>query len=286
VRSTRGEGTGIALDTTTTSPEIAVRMDARRRRFSSAYRSTANMIGIAVTFVVWELLAIGPFAGSRILPTPVSVARQMWDDRSFYPQHIHTTLAEAVQGYLWGNLLAIGLACLFVLIPVVESLLMRLAIASYCMPIIAIGPIFQIVYGGDTPKVILSALTVFFTTLIGTILGLRSADPEAIDAVRAFGGGNRAVFFKVRIPAALPSLFSALKIAAPAAILGAMIGEYLGGTSGLGVAIIVSEQSFSVPRTWGLAIVAAGLGGIGYGLTALIARFAIPWAPSQQPVVS
>ena len=236
--------------------------------------------------IAWELLALGPFRGTRILPTPVAVARQMWDDRTFYGPHIHTTLVEAVQGYLWGNLLAIGLACVFVLIPLVESLLMRLAIASYCMPIIAIGPIFQIVYGGDTPKVILSALTVFFTTLIGTILGLRSADGEAIEAVRAFGGGNWAVFFKVRIPASLPSLFSALKIAAPAAVLGAMIGEYLGGTSGLGVAVIVSEQSFNVPRTWGLAIVAAALGGIGYGLTSLAARLLIPWAPSQQQVLS
>jgi ABC-type nitrate/sulfonate/bicarbonate transport system permease component len=185
---------------------------------------------------------------------------------------------EALVGYFWGNLLAIGLAFLFLLLPWLERPLMRLGIASYCLPIIAIGPILLITFNGQTPKIILAALSVFFTTLVGMLLGLRSANKTALDVVRAYGGGAYKQITKVRLRAALPSLFAALRIAAPAAILGAIIGEYLGGDNGLGVAMIHSEQAFEIERTWGLALVATLLAGLTYGITALVGRALTPWA--------
>jgi ABC-type nitrate/sulfonate/bicarbonate transport system permease component len=122
-------------------------------------------------------------------------------------------------------------------------------------------------------------MSVFFTTLVGMLLGLRSADKTALDVVYAYGGGPAKMLSKVRIRAALPSLFAALRIAAPAAILGAIIGEYLGGESGLGIAMIASETAVNIERTWAIALVATGLAGIAYGITALIGRWLTPWAP-------
>jgi ABC-type nitrate/sulfonate/bicarbonate transport system permease component len=136
-----------------------------------------------------------------------------------------------------------------------------------------------VTFNGQTPKIILAAMSVFFTTLVGMLLGLRSADKTALDVIHAYGGGQTQMLTKVRIRSALPSLFAALRIAAPAAILGAIIGEYLGGESGLGIAMIASETAVNIERTWAIALVATGLAGVAYGITALIGRRLTPWAP-------
>jgi ABC-type nitrate/sulfonate/bicarbonate transport system permease component len=155
----------------------------------------------------------------------------------------------------------------------------QLAVASYCLPLVAIGPILSLLLSGNAPVITLAALSVFFTTLIGCLLGLRSADRVSLDVVRAYGGGRWHELAKVRVVAALPATFAALKISAPAALLGAIIGEYLGHIdTGLGVAMTVSEASVDVPRTWGIALVSGLVAGVGYGLTALLARLLFPWA--------
>jgi len=164
-------------------------------------------------------------------------------------------------------------------IPLLEKPTMQLGIASYCVPVIAIAPILQVTFDGETPKIILAALAVFFTTLVGTLVGLRSAEPVLFDVVRAYGGGRVNELTKVRIKAALPSLFVALRIAAPAAILGAIIGEYIGGESGLGIAMIASQAGYEIDRTWGLALVAGLLAVLAYGITAFVGRALTPWAP-------
>jgi ABC-type nitrate/sulfonate/bicarbonate transport system permease component len=243
-------------------------------------RNAAGAIGVLCLLLMWELVGLTMFQQSHVVPTPVSVVSQMTKDGwSFYGPNIRTTAAEAAQGWFWGNLLAIAMAMLFLIAPVFEKPLLQIGIASYCLPIVAIGPIVEIVFSGSTPKVILAAMAVLFTTLIGTLVGLRSADATTLDVVHAYGGGSVQKLTKVRLRASLPSLFAGLRIAAPAAVLGAIIGEYLGGTSGLGVAMINSEQALDISRTWGIALVITALGGAGYALTALAARLLTPWAP-------
>ena len=133
----------------------------------------------------------------------------------------------------------------------------------------------------DLPKVALAALSVFFTTLIGVLVGLRSAEKTSLELVRAYGGGKVMQLRKVRLMSALPHVFAGLRIAAPAAVLGAIIGEYLGGDKGLGIFMINSQQAFDVPRTWGVAIISTAVAGAGFALTSVIARVATPWAPKE-----
>jgi ABC-type nitrate/sulfonate/bicarbonate transport system permease component len=258
---------------------------APARAFPERAKLVGGVVGIVGTVLLWELLARTVFASSHILPTPFDVARQMSDDRSFYVPHLKTTLREAAIGYFWGNAIAIGLAILFVQVPLVEHGLLRVAIAVYCLPLLAVGPILQIVFSGDSPKAALAALSVFFTTLIATVLGLRSADRASLDIIHVYGGGSWTALRKVRFKASLPSVFAGLRIAAPAAVLGAIVGEYLGGTQGLGVAMIQSQSSFQVARTWGLAFVAAGVAGLGYAATSAIARAVTPWAGKEARIV-
>jgi ABC-type nitrate/sulfonate/bicarbonate transport system permease component len=243
-------------------------------------RSLGGAVGIIGVLAVWQLLGVTWFGDSGAVPPPTAIIRQFRDDGwDFYGSNLGTTAREAAWGWLWGNALALGVAALFVLLPFTEKALMRLAIASYCLPIIAIGPILHIVFGVDTARVVLAALSVFFTTLVGMLLGLRSADRTSLDLVHAYGGGAWAQLRKVRLWACLPSLFAALRIAAPAAVLGAIIGEYMGGDSGLGIAMIAAQTSLAVPRTWAIALVATGAAALAYGGTALVGRLLTPWAP-------
>ena len=237
-------------------------------------------LGLAAVLVAWELAGRTIFADSRAVPPPTAIVAQLFTDGlDFYWPNIVTTLREAAVGWLYGNVIAIALAVAFVQIPIVERALLQLALASYCLPVIAIGPVLAVLFSGDTPKVILAALSVTFTTLVGTLVGLRSADRTSLDLVRAYGGGSWMQLWKIRLRASLPSMFAGLRIAAPAAMLGAIIGEYLGAESGLGVAMINSQQSLAVERTWGIALVATALSGAAYGLTALVGRLLTPWAP-------
>ncbi|MFI5891002.1 ABC transporter permease [Actinoplanes sp. NPDC051513] len=243
-------------------------------------RRLHGVAGVVVLLIVWEILGRTVFADSRAVPPPSAIVRQMGHDGgSFYWPNIATTVREAGQGWLWGNAIAITLAFLLIQFPLIERAGMRLALVSYCLPVIAIGPVLAVLSSGDTAKVILAAISVIFTTLVGTLVGLRSADRTSLDLVRAYGGGRWTQLRRVRMRASLPSLFAGLRIAAPAAMLGAIIGEYLGAESGLGVAMINSQQSLAVERTWGIALVATAISGGAYGLTALAGRALTPWAP-------
>jgi ABC-type nitrate/sulfonate/bicarbonate transport system permease component len=239
-----------------------------------------GLIGIVGILVVWQIAGLTVFHKSGTVPPPTRILSQMRADGwSFYWNNARVTMHEALIGYLWGNGLAIVLALSFLVVPWVERPLMKLGVASYCLPVIAIGPILQIIFNGQNPKIILAALSVFFTTLVGTLVGLRSADPIALDVVHAYGGGSVQKLRKVRIRSALPSLFVALRIAAPAAVLGAIIGEYVGGESGLGIAMIASQSGLRVATTWGIALVATLIASVAYGVTAMVGRLLTPWAP-------
>ncbi len=252
------------------------------RSLSHSRRIFVAVIGPLMLLVLWEILALTVFAGKRSVPTPVGTVRQMVADRDLYQENLPTTLREAGLGYLWGNLAALLLAGFVAVVPFLEKTLLRVAVTSYCIPVIAIAPVLNIVLNGDAPKATLAALSVFFTTLVGALLGLRSADPNSMDVVTAYGGGRWAQLTKVQVRFALPATFAGLRIAAPAALLGAIVGEYLGGDQGLGVAMINSEQALEVNRTWGIAMLVTLIALIGYVATELIARWLTPWAPRLQ----
>lgn len=251
-------------------------MRVQRRRLVGALGAAA-VVAVSWTIVAWWL-------APRVTPTIPEVAAQILDDRSYYVPHMRTTFAEAAWGYLWGNLAGIVVAAGIVVVRPLSALLEKVAVAVYCLPLLAIGPILQIVTTGSTTKIVLSALAVFFTTMVCCVLGLRSADPASLDVVHVAGGGDLRAFRSVRLQSALPSLFAGLRIAAPAALLGAIVGEYLGGRRGLGVAMILSQSSFNVARTWGLAIVIGVSVGVVYAVTGLLARVLLPWAAGERPI--
>ncbi|PZQ50056.1 MAG: hypothetical protein DI556_08255 [Rhodovulum sulfidophilum] len=236
--------------------------------------------GLLALLLLWELAVDFVSSGNGTIPSPLGIARQMRaDGLAFYAEAASHTVSAAARGWLWGNGLAIALALVAVAIPFLERPILQLGVVSYCLPIVAIGPLMMILFSGDTPKVVLAALSVFFTTLIGTVTGLRHVDRAMLDLVHGFGGGTWSKLFKVRLIAALPHLFAALRVAAPAAILGAIVGEYMGGTeTGLGLMLVNSQQGMEIARTWAIAVVASLLAAAAYLATSLVARLMTPWS--------
>jgi ABC-type nitrate/sulfonate/bicarbonate transport system permease component len=271
---------------------LTVAADAGRRSYLEGLIdlrrfSWKGLLGAGILLVVWEILALTAFhkVGSGV-PTPTSVVSKFFSDwgSGLYGRNVGQTLKEAAKGYIGANVLAIVLGVAFVQMPLVETALLRIAVASYCLPIIAIGPILTFVLHGDAPQSALAGLLVFFPSLVGVVVGLRSADRQSLDLIRACGGGIWTQLFKVRLRAALPSAFSGFQIAAPSAILGAIVGEFLGGSTGngLGIMMIDAEQALSIDRTWGIALFCTAVAGIAYLLIGLVGRAVAPWAPRTQ----
>jgi ABC-type nitrate/sulfonate/bicarbonate transport system permease component len=232
---------------------------------------------------IWELLSYTVFGTNHLVPPPQQVLVTVFHDPGFdlWP-NVVTTLGEAATGFLWGNIVAIGLALAFVQLPILEKALLRVVLATYCMPIIAIGPVLEVLLNGTAPQATLSGLSVVFTTLIGCLVGLRSADQTSLDLVRVYGGGRWRQLYKVRTRSALPAAFAGLAISGPAAVLGAIVGEYLGASQGLGVALISANENLDSRRTFAIALVATAIAGAAYMAVSLLGRLLTPWAPRQR----
>jgi ABC-type nitrate/sulfonate/bicarbonate transport system permease component len=215
-----------------------------------------------------------------VVPAPTGIISALRRDWDLYPDNITATLSGATKGWVAGNLVGMVLAACSALVPITENYILRFGVAIYSLPVVAIGAILQIAFSADTATVIVAALACYFTTLVGLTAGFRSADRSAIDLVRALGGSTFDTVAKVRVKAALPSFFNALKISAPAAVLGAAIAEFLGrADKGLGLFMVSSMSQLDHERTWGIAAVLTALAGAGFGLIALVGRLVTPWAP-------
>ncbi|GAA1381493.1 ABC transporter permease [Pseudonocardia kongjuensis] len=242
-------------------------------------------IGVLVILGVWWLASVTLFTGSGTIPTPGAVLAEMLSPQRWAStlRNSVSTVTAATQGYLLGNGLAVLLAVVVILVPRFEPLAHQIAIVTYCIPPVAIGPVIVIVAGRDAPSgasVVLAALLCFFTTVVGCLVGLRAAPRAGLDLVRAYGGSSWTVLRKVQLISALPSLFAALKIAAPSAFLGAILAEYLGsgGEQTLGRALIAAQTQADAPLLWYLALVSGLFSGVAYLLVGLVARVVTPWS--------
>lgn len=256
-----------------------------RERIDGLPTWVGGAVGTVLILLVWWLASALLFQSSNSVPSPFAVLTKFFSVEEWQSTIANGagTLSSAAEGYLLGNLAAIALAIVVLLLPAVEQVATQIAIVTYCMPLVAIGPILVIVAGRESPQgasVALAALSVFFTSVVGALLGLRAAPRASLDLVRAYGGTRWTELHKVQIVAALPNLFAALKIAAPAAFLGAVLAEYLGsgGDASIGRALIAAQSNGDGARLWYLALVCGAVAGLGYFLVGLLAKLVTPWS--------
>ena len=255
----------------------------------------AGIIGAAVLFLGWWIfsLAFVPEDGTTYtpVPSPFAVIGQLIDDglAAYWPS-FKVTITEAGWGFLWGNGLALLLAAFVLVAPRLEPIIVQIAVVSYCLPLVAVGGIAIVILGGATQPgdpsktaIFLAALAVFFTTVVGALLGFKAADKASLDVVRVFGGGRVTQLRKVRLVAALPSILNALQIAVPTAFLGAVLGEYMGATDrSVGILLIRLQGNLDSERVWVVFLLSAVVALLGYAALGVVARLVTPWVSGRE----
>jgi ABC-type nitrate/sulfonate/bicarbonate transport system permease component len=238
-----------------------------------------TVAGLVLILAAWELAAQA-LAGAYLLAGPVEVVAYLWQNAGLMGRALAETLGNAAAGFALGNLAAIGLAALALVVPRAERAIAALALLVFCLPLVATGPILRVVFGpGAGPQIALAALAVYFTTLVPLLVGLRAAPATWFDLVASYGRGRGAALVHVRAMAALPYLFAGLQIAAPAAFLGAMVGEFTGAERGMGVLAIQAMRALDVEATWALATLAAATSIIAYAALGALGHRLAPEAP-------
>lgn len=255
-----------------------------------------GLIGVVVLIGLWWLFsatAFTPAPGTTFtpVPSPLAVFSQLAEDGLVaYWGVFQVTITEALIGFAWGNGIALLLAATVLLAPRIESVVTQIAVVSYCLPIVAVGGIAIVVLGGakragdpSSTAIFLAALAVFFTTVVGALLGFKAADKASLDVVRVFGGGRWTQLTKVRLIAALPAILNALQIAVPTSFLGAVLGEYMGATDrSVGITLIRLQGDLDSVRVWVVFLLCAAVALIGYGMVGLVARLITPWVSGRE----
>ncbi|MFP7569593.1 ABC transporter permease [Marivita sp. S2033] len=242
-------------------------------------RLPSAWIGVALLIALWEGAA-HLLTGAFVLAAPSEVVFYLIDDWRLMGRALGVTLLNAAAGFVIGNLAAVALAGVALIWPRSQRVVTGLALLVFCLPLVATGPILRVFFGpGSGPQIALAALAVYYTTLIPLLVGLRAAPDSWFDLVRSYGRGPLAALVHVRLMAALPYLFAGLQIAAPAAFLGAMVGEFTGAERGMGVLTIRAIRALDVEMTWGLASVATAVSIFAYLAIGALARRVLLDAP-------
>jgi NitT/TauT family transport system permease protein len=231
-------------------------------------RRIAAPLAFGLLFLVaWQIAVTAAHVPEYLLPSPSAIAAAV--DRSLATQFA-VTFVEALAGFVIASALAFAIAVLFVRFHALEDGLFPIAIAVKTTPIVAIAPLLVIWLGtGWWSKIVAAVLICFFPVLVNTVKGLKAADLEYRELFETLGATRSQEFRKLRVPHCLPYLFSALKISSSLAVIGAIVGEFVGATQGLGYLIIVSSAHLETATLFS-AIFAAALAGI-------IMFYAIGW---------
>ncbi len=265
------------MSTVAASASTDRELGRRARRWGPA------LVVFALGMAVWQWLL--PLVGvERYLLPPLSdVLEAFWDSRSDLLKAGWITFKEALGGFVIGCSLAFVSALALARWRPLGSALMPYMIAANAVPIVAFAPITNAWFGTLSPwsKVVISAILCFFPVLVNTLRGLTSVRPESLELMRSYAAPQRVVFARVRIPNSMPFVFSALKIACVLAMIGAVVGDYFGGsTEALGVKIVSAVSLAQYETAWAAILVASMIGIAFYATVALVERLVLSWHPS------
>jgi NitT/TauT family transport system permease protein len=251
-------------------------------------RRVVDWLPALVVFVgiiaLWQGLIVWTHAQQFLLPKPTSIASAFWTDKHELWSAGWYTFQEALGGFVLGSGIAILLALLLARWRPLGTALLPYAVAANAIPIIAFAPITNQWFGGGltkSSKIAIAAVLCFFPVLVNTLRGLTSVRPQDLELMRSYAGGNVEVFRRVRIPTALPFMFTGLKVASVLAMIGAVVGEYFGGAlNAIGVLILSRSRVFQFNEAWAGVLVVCIFGLALYIAVAIVERLALRWVPS------
>ncbi len=244
-----------------------------------ALRDYAPAFLLLVTLVgAWEVavrvLDVAPY----LVPAPSRIARAFTEVRGTLPGHLRTTASEAALGLALSAVLGAGFAAVLAWSTPLRRAVYPLFVISQNVPLVVIAPLLVVWFGfGMFPKVLVVTLMGFFPIVVATTDGLLRADRDIVELARSYGAGRWAVLHTVLIPSATPAFFAGLQISAAYAVFGAVIAEWVGASSGLGLFITRSQTAFRVDRVFVAVVMIAALSIASFAAVHLAARLAMPW---------
>jgi ABC-type nitrate/sulfonate/bicarbonate transport system permease component len=250
----------------------------------SAWRALwPALVAFAGLLLLWQWATAGERGFDRTLyPTPVAVFQTLIAQRGPLWANTLVTLEETLVGFFWAFVAGVAFAVVIDRSPWLRRALYPLLVASQTIPLITLAPLLVLWFGfGLLSKVVVVTLVCFFPITVGLADGLRGADPDLIKLYRAFGAGWARLFWSVRLPGALPSLFSGARIGVTYSVVGAIFGEYVAADAGLGYFMTLKQHSFSTAGVLATVVVTALLSVALFRAVAIIERLALPWYYAQ-----
>src|SRR5688572_9894260 len=246
-------------------------------------RVAPSLILFAALLVAWQ--AAGPVFGVReyLLPGPLAVLRAALSFSVPWHTHLWVTTLEILGGFALAGAAGVALGVVVAWSPLLARALLPFLVFVNTLPKVAVAPLFLLWMGyGVLPNMLIGALIGFFPVVINTAVGLTQVDDELLDLGRVFNAPKWKVFAKIRIPNAYPYILSALKITATAAVVGAIVGEFVASQQGLGYVIVTTQGSMNTPVAFAALVWISAVGLSVYGLVVLAARWIAPWADTTQ----
>lgn len=227
---------------------------------------------------VWQLYVVIGDVKESTLPKPTDIAASMWDNRTMLIENAWVTIKEIALGFAAAILLGVGLAVLIRSSRKVERAVYPWLVVSQMVPIPAIAPLLVIWTGFDMrPKVLVIMLVSFFPIAVNTIDGLRAVEPELMNLLKTLKANAWQRFRKAQLPAALPFMFSGLKVAAALSVIGAVFAEWVGASDGLGYLVLVLNNQTATTDMFAVIVTLAAIGISLFLLVTLVERLLLPW---------
>lgn len=251
-------------------------MNRLRRCLSQNLPATALFVALAVA---WQLASTYLDIREYLLPSPIAVWRALFGDEIPWSRHIWVTGVEILGAFLLSGIAGVLLGLAIAWSNAISRTLTPFLVFVNTLPKVAVAPLFLVWMGyGIVPNMLIGALIGFFPVVINTAVGLTQIDQDLIDLGRVFNAPKWKVFAKIRVPNAYPYILSALKITATAAVVGAIVGEFVASQRGLGYVIITSQSSMNTPVAFAALILISILGLLLFGIVAWLSRVLAPWA--------
>lgn len=236
-----------------------------------------------ISLLLWELSVKSLNMPLWLLPAPSDIFRALWDTKELIWAHSQTTILETTLGFALAVIFGLLVGALMDLIPALKRAFYPFLVISQTIPLIAIAPLLTLWLGyGILPKIVIVVLVCFFPIAISLIEGLEATDKDLLNLLRSMGASRWQVFFHARWPNAMPSLFAGLKIAATYSVTAAIIGEWLGASSGLGVYLTRASHSFLTDRVFASIVVISVLSLAYFALVSFLGKLMAPWIQYNQ----
>ena len=249
-----------------------------RRRPGLAVRVLPPLLFSLVVLGAWQAYTELADVNPLLLPSPWAVANSVVDNAALFARNAVVTLQEILLGFVGGAAAGIGLAVLLTYSRLAERAVYPWLVASQMIPIVAVAPILVVWFGFTiVPKVVVVALVCFFPVVVNTIDGLKAVDPEMVRLMRTLGMSRPRIMRSVRVPSALPYLFSGLKVAMALAVIGAVFGEWVGSSEGLGYLMLALNNQLATTELFAAVLVLSLMGIALFFLVGLVERLVIPW---------